>query len=69
MLGIGKKRKAPALSLQSPARLVCQAARLCVETLSNVTLPTREIYHQRPGMIFQGNPNKYPTEIQFPLDD
>lgn len=35
----------------------------------NVTLPTREIYHKGPGMIFWGNPAKYLTEIQFPLAD
>lgn len=34
---------------------------------SNVTLPTREVYHKGPGMIFWGNPKKYLTEIQFPL--
>jgi effector-binding domain-containing protein len=35
----------------------------------NVSLPTREIYHKGPGMIFWGNPAKYLTEIQFPLAD
>ncbi len=30
-----------------------------------VLLPSREIYHKGPGMIFKGNPNKYLTEIQF----
>jgi len=34
-----------------------------------VQLPTREVYHKGPGMIFKGNPNKYLTEIQFPLAD
>ncbi len=28
-------------------------------------LPSREIYHKGPGMIFKGNPNKYLTEIQI----
>lgn len=28
-------------------------------------IPTREIYHKGPGMIFRGNPNKYLTEVQF----
>ncbi len=28
-------------------------------------MPTREIYHKGPGMIFRGNPKKYLTEIQF----
>lgn len=30
-----------------------------------VQLPTREIYHKGPGMIFRGNPKNYLTEIQF----
>lgn len=29
-------------------------------------LPTREIYHKGPGMLFMGNPNKYLTEIVVP---
>ncbi|WP_236695958.1 MerR family transcriptional regulator [Rhodopirellula islandica] len=28
-------------------------------------VPTREIYHKGPGMIFKGNPKKYLTEIVF----
>ncbi|MCC9603196.1 MerR family transcriptional regulator [Stieleria sp. JC731] len=32
-------------------------------------LPTREIYHKGPGMIFKGNPKKYLTEIVFLIDD
>lgn len=30
-------------------------------------LPTREIYRKGPGMLFMGNPNKYVTEIQIPI--
>ena len=30
-----------------------------------VVLPTREIYHKGPGMIFRGNPKNYLTEIQM----
>lgn len=30
-----------------------------------VALPTREIYHKGPGMIFRGNPKNYLTEIQM----
>ncbi len=30
-----------------------------------VGLPTREIYHKGPGMIFRGNPRNYLTEIQM----
>jgi DNA-binding transcriptional MerR regulator/effector-binding domain-containing protein len=30
-------------------------------------LPTREIYHKGPGMIFRGNPKNYVTEIQMLL--
>jgi DNA-binding transcriptional MerR regulator/effector-binding domain-containing protein len=32
-----------------------------------VVLPTREVYHKGPGMIFRGNPKKYVTEIQLML--
>jgi DNA-binding transcriptional MerR regulator len=31
-------------------------------------MPTREIYHKGPGMIFRGNPKKYLTEIQLMID-
>lgn len=30
-------------------------------------LPIREVYIKGPGMIFKGNPEKYVTEIQFPI--
>ena len=33
-----------------------------------VSLPTREVYIKGPGMIFRGNPKKYVTEIQFPIE-
>jgi DNA-binding transcriptional MerR regulator len=33
-----------------------------------VTLPTREVYHKGPGMIFKGNPKNYLTEIQLPIE-
>ena len=32
------------------------------------SIPTREIYHKGPGIIFRGNPKKYLTEIQLMLD-
>ena len=31
--------------------------------------PTREVYLKGPGMIFQGNPNNYLTEIQVLVDE
>jgi DNA-binding transcriptional MerR regulator len=31
----------------------------------SVVLPSREIYHKGPGMIFRGNPKNYMTEIQM----
>jgi DNA-binding transcriptional MerR regulator/effector-binding domain-containing protein len=31
------------------------------------SLPTREVYVKGPGMIFNGNPKNYLTEIQLPL--
>ncbi len=30
-------------------------------------LPTREVYHKAPGVIFKGNPEEYRTEIQIPI--
>ncbi|MBX7256936.1 MAG: GyrI-like domain-containing protein [Candidatus Hydrogenedentes bacterium] len=30
-------------------------------------VPSREVYHKGPGMIFRGNPKKYLTEIQIPI--
>ena len=33
------------------------------------TIPSRELYHKGPGMIFRGNPKKYLTEIQLMLKD
>ncbi len=35
----------------------------------DVQVPTREIYHKGPGMIFRGNPKNYLTEIQLLIDD
>jgi DNA-binding transcriptional MerR regulator len=32
-----------------------------------IVIPTREVYHKGPGMIFRGNPKSYLTEIQFPI--
>ena len=32
------------------------------------SVPSREVYHKGPGMIFKGNPKKYLTEIQLMLD-
>ncbi|MEX2316538.1 MAG: MerR family transcriptional regulator [Pirellulales bacterium] len=34
----------------------------------DVASPTREVYLKGPGMIFRGNPKKYLTEIQLPID-
>jgi DNA-binding transcriptional MerR regulator len=34
-----------------------------------VQLPTREVYHKGPGMIFKGNPMRYLTEIQLPIQE
>jgi len=33
-----------------------------------ISLPTREVYLKGPGMIFRGNPKKYLTEIQLPVE-
>jgi DNA-binding transcriptional MerR regulator len=32
-------------------------------------IPTREVYLKGPGMIFKGNPMRYLTEIQMPLQE
>jgi effector-binding domain-containing protein len=32
-------------------------------------VPSREVYHKGPGMIFRGNPQKYLTEIQLMIDE
>lgn len=32
-------------------------------------LPIREVYIKGPGMILKGNPDKYITEIQIPIED
>lgn len=32
------------------------------------TTPSREVYLKGPGMIFKGNPKKYVTEIQIPVE-
>lgn len=35
---------------------------------AKVILPTREVYHKGPGMIFRGNPRNYRTEILYMLE-
>jgi DNA-binding transcriptional MerR regulator len=47
---------------RSYAKILKQAA----ERKLNLVLPTREVYVKGPGMIFQGNPKNYLTEIQLP---
>jgi len=32
-----------------------------------IVLPSREVYIKGPGMIFKGNPRRYLTEIQLPI--
>lgn len=34
---------------------------------NDIAIPTREVYHRGPGMIFKGNPRRYVTEIQIPM--
>jgi len=34
-----------------------------------VSRPTREVYLKGPGMFFKGNPARYLTEIQFPVEE
>lgn len=35
----------------------------------SIELPWREVFIKGPGMILKGNPNKYITEILFPLKE
>ena len=35
----------------------------------SLKVPSREIYHKGPGMIFKGNPSKYVTEIMIPYGE
>lgn len=34
-----------------------------------LTLPYREVYIKGPGMVFKGNPDKYITEVVFPIQE
>jgi DNA-binding transcriptional MerR regulator/effector-binding domain-containing protein len=45
-----------------------RALRYAKEHGYTTTLPTREVYVKGPGMIFRGNPQKYLTEIQLPVE-
>jgi DNA-binding transcriptional MerR regulator/effector-binding domain-containing protein len=45
-----------------------RALRYAKEHGYTVTVPTREVYLKGPGMIFRGNPEKYLTEIQLPVE-
>jgi DNA-binding transcriptional MerR regulator/effector-binding domain-containing protein len=45
-----------------------RALRYVKEHGYKISLPTREVYLKGPGMIFRGNPQKYLTEIQLPLE-
>jgi DNA-binding transcriptional MerR regulator/effector-binding domain-containing protein len=49
-------------------RTYARALRYVKEHGYHVQLPTREVYLKGPGMIFRGNPRKYLTEIQLPLE-
>jgi effector-binding domain-containing protein len=43
--------------------------RYAVENNLTLELPFREVYIKSPGMLLKGNPNKYITEILFPLKE
>ena len=40
-----------------------------MENHINLMPPFREVFIKGPGMILKGNPNKYITEIQFPIKE
>ncbi|MGB7344603.1 MAG: MerR family transcriptional regulator [Pirellulaceae bacterium] len=50
---------------RSYEKIIKHAATQNIEHL----IPTREVYHKGPGMIFRGNPKKYLTEIQFMIQE
>ncbi|MGF3194915.1 GyrI-like domain-containing protein [Facklamia sp. P13055] len=37
------------------------------ENVLEISPPFRELFIKGPGMVFKGNPEKYITEIQFPI--
>lgn len=53
---------------ESLGRSYQRALRYMKEHNLAVSLPTREVYLKGPGMIFRGNPEKYLTEIQLPVE-
>lgn len=38
-----------------------------LENKIDLDMPFREVFIKDPGMFFKGNPNKYITEVQFPI--
>jgi effector-binding domain-containing protein len=47
------------------SRSYARALKYAKERGYEIQLPTREIYHKGPGMLFRGNPKRYLTEIQM----
>lgn len=43
--------------------------RYALENCLTLQPPFREVYIKGPGMFLKGNPNKYITEIQFPVKE
>lgn len=43
--------------------------RYALEKSLTLQLPFREVYIKGPGMFLKGNPNKYITEIMFPVKE
>lgn len=43
--------------------------RFAAEHGLKLTPPFREVYIKGPGMFLKGNPDKYITEIQFPIEE
>jgi effector-binding domain-containing protein len=43
--------------------------RYAQEKMLTLQPPFREVFIKGPGMLIKGNPNKYITEIQFPLKE
>jgi hypothetical protein len=68
------RNQAPELKAEqsnAPTNQPVQAVLMNVEGVDErkvkIELPTREIYVKEPGIIFEGNPKNYLTEILLPL--
>ncbi len=63
--------KVLSVTYQGPYETISDGYKALVDYASEnayeLSSPSRNIYHKGPGMLMKGNPNKYITEIQFPI--